>query len=262
MITITITKLRGRLRLGFTLIELLVVIAIIAILAGMLLPALSSAKMKGQGIKCLSNLRQMQLAWRLYSDDFDGRLVWNMPGNNTNNSWAAGDMRTLAEATNSFLLSNALLGKYSQTTAIYRCPGDRTMTNGRPRTRSITLNVYMGVRTNNLPGSPRVMETTHYAFRRMDEIIGPSDRWVFWDENPVSIDDILGVVDVTAPFQTSKDLVNTPASYHNKAGGLSFADGHAEVHKWVNGNTLKGGILPGNCGADFDWLAFRSTVTK
>jgi prepilin-type N-terminal cleavage/methylation domain-containing protein/prepilin-type processing-associated H-X9-DG protein len=250
-------------RSGFTLIELLVVIAIIAILAGMLLPALGNAKKKAQGIQCLSNLKQMQMAWHLYADDFGSKLVFNQPGNNTNNSWSAGDLRLLAEATNHFLLSNARLGKYAQTTAIFKCPADKLLTNGVIRTRSISMNAYMGVRTNNQPASPRVNEATHHAFRRLDQVINPTGIWVFWDENPGTIDDCLGVVDVSPPFVTSKQLVNLPSNYHNGAGGLSFADGHAEIHRWTNPNVLLpvGTFLLAG-GADYDWLFARTAVAK
>jgi len=242
---------------GFTLIELLVVIAIIAILAGMLLPALSKAKAKGQGAACVNNLKQMQLAWHLYADDNE-RLALNQPSNNTNLTWAAGDLRVVAEATNTTMLMNSQLGRYTTTPNVYKCPADKIVVNSLPRVRSISMNAYFGGRANGAPASPRVSTAPNPWFQRLAAVPNPSGIWVFWDENFSTLDDCMGVVDLSTAYLASKVLVNSPATYHNRAGSLSFADGHVEIHKWSHPNTLLGQYsVP--CGEDYDWLAARTS---
>src|SRR4051812_9386889 len=129
---------------GFTLIELLVVIAIIAILAGMLLPALASAKVKGQSVMCISNLKQLQTAWLMYPEDNNGVLVQNYNGNaQAPERWVRGDVSNDQDATNKVYITTGYLWKYNPALGIYKCPADRSTQQGGkrlPRLRSVSIN--------------------------------------------------------------------------------------------------------------------------
>jgi len=246
---------------GFTLIELLVVVAIIAILAALLLPALTRAKLKAQGISCVNNLRQMQLCWIMYADDHHDWLVPNAAVVDPNLTWAAGDLRVAAHAVDTTFTKGALLGPYAKTADIFKCPADKTEIDGIPRVRSISMNIFFGGRGDGRPFSGRVNTGTHHFFARINEVIQSTRLWVFWDEHPRTVDDCMGVVDVSASYQSSKLLVNSPASYHGGAGGLSFSDGHAEIKRWTGPGALKGTYhIYG--GDDYDWLAERTTIKK
>lgn len=270
---------------AFTLIELLVVIAIIAILAAMLLPALTKAKQKAQGIQCINNLHQLTLAWIVYPDDFNGKIPANAgvgtvattapvpPATLDLGIWVHGLMgglnfwggETLPE-----LVKAGSLYPYTKSLAIYKCPADRKT--GRPgsanrnilTTRSMSMNAFM----NPLGSSPG--NNVDRIYRKQSDIVAPApvNCWVFIDESPGTVNDGYFLCD---PVSDPTVWVDLPAAYHNGAGGIAFADGHAETKKWRDGRIFEAlninfNTYPSNPkqnpAADLTWIQQRTTARK
>jgi prepilin-type N-terminal cleavage/methylation domain-containing protein/prepilin-type processing-associated H-X9-DG protein len=242
-----------RRRRGFTLIELLVVIAIIAILAAMLLPALSKAKQKAQGISCINNLKQLTIAAMIYAGDFQDAIC---PNSQDTNGWVGGnvsgrDITDTTGPTNLTYIRNAVIYPYNQSTAIYRCPSDTaTVPIGRSlelRCRSYSLSAMMG---NNGAGAASLQAAYHpsaVANLKFTNVKnpGPSDAIFFVDESDdsslthCSIDDgfFLDAAEGAPANGGMSQWGNWAATRHGNGGDFSFADGHAAFHKWLEPTT-------------------------
>ena len=243
---------------AFTLIELLIVVAIIAILAAMLLPALSRAKQKTQLIMCMNNTKQLTLGWLMYADDNN---AWVPPNENggggngtgaadTSPSWVHGWLNWTpdnTDNTNFQYLANALLGPYVQRQVkVYKCPADKylCMEGGQQidRVRSVSMNgyieggAYLSQKSGMGPNQSLWYGGAYMAYNKVTDIVTPSpvDLFVLVDEHPDSINDGWLITD-----EAVVQWVDLPASYHNRACGFSFADGHSTIHKWVDGPTTQ-----------------------
>jgi prepilin-type N-terminal cleavage/methylation domain-containing protein len=260
---------------GFTLIELLVVIAIIAILAALLLPALSRAKDKAKAIQCLSNLRQAGMAVQVYATDFNDFFPPNFGGGQPG-SWVEGQMGWTGSTDNTNIqkMLNAALGPYTRNPGVYKCPSDTYLTTvggarSLPRCRTIAMNAFLeggAYRGMNPAGG----SAAYPQWRRYDKLTDavnpkPCDLWMMVDEHPDSINDGWMVTNVTDP-NGWRDL---PGSLHAGACGFNFVDGHSEIKRWVEATTRVpvkqsdfGGLtLPGGT-RDIAWMIAHSSALR
>ena len=267
-------------REAFTLIELLVVIAIIAVLAALLLPALARAKTKAQGIQCLTNHKQLLLAWTMYVQDNADVVPFVKHGPY---AWMDGWLDFTAARDNwdvEYNIKTSLLWSYcGKAVGIFKCPGDtsKVTVSGitRPRVRSMSMLCWVGGRGENRPlnwSSTTFGRTAgeYFIYRKTSEMRdpGPTRTIVFLDEREDSINDGMFVVDMQTYPNSTATIVDFPASYHGGSGGFSFADGHSELKKWHNPlileRPLAGQSRPyptplGGNDKDVQWMQERST---
>jgi prepilin-type N-terminal cleavage/methylation domain-containing protein/prepilin-type processing-associated H-X9-DG protein len=264
-------------RKAFTLIELLVVIAIIAILAAMLLPALSSAKNKAKGVLCMNNTKQVMLACHMYVGDNRDSFPGNTHGGEAQTPviddprapWVAGwlDWGTRDDNTNTIYLTDRRYSKLAQYFGnqknVFRCPADIYLSavqrsrGWKERVRSIASNIYVGA--GNAEDGPTDAAYNHIT--KMSQVLNPAPSltWLYLDEHPDSIND----AGFFAPRIGS--WIDLPANYHNNAAGIAFVDGHSEIHKWrssvprvkITLNTF-GGLGVAATDADVMWLRERT----
>ena len=267
-------------RSAFTLIELLVVIAIIAILAGMLLPSLSKAKAKGQGIACMNNLRQIQFGVLMYPDDNNDWMV--KPGNSGNElyAWVQGWLDfspTTTDNTNVLQLidpKKAAIAPYVPSAAVYKCPADRSAVKigGKlyPRVRSMSMSQAIGGPGGWLqPSSYNEAQKRYKVYVKSSDLqaAGASKVYCLLDEHPDGIN-AGGYANMMVESPAAARIIDYPASYHNGAAGISFSDGHAEIKKWLDARTrakvTNTGVLALNVASannqDVIWLAERTTI--
>jgi prepilin-type N-terminal cleavage/methylation domain-containing protein len=239
-------------RRGFTLVELLTVIATIALLAALLFPILSKAKIKAQRTTCLSNLRQLGFAWAIYRDDNSDYVAESYPGTADDNAevWVRGNMRNANEAGDKDLIRQGKLYPYNQSVGIYHCPADPGVCiSGKvvPTVRSYSMNSFMGARNRPDPIPSTAVDYVRF-YAKYSEIPHPEQMWVLLEEDERSINDGFFVTDPLG--QIWFDWPAISAARHNYSYVLNFADGHSAIWRIRDPRSLQVSVTkteqPGN----------------
>lgn len=266
---------------AFTLVELLVVIAIIAILAALLLPALAGTKGKAQAITCLNNIRQVELACLIYTDEFNDRLPYNLGENeirffrkdNQYLNWSTPvmDWERNTDNTNTSLLTVGGIGPYTaRNPGVYKCPKDNYVSDIQAglgwaaRVRTFSMNAMVGDAGTFSQSGANVNNPGYRQFFKVTQVPKPSQIFTFIEEHPNSLGD-----GYFLNRQSVRQWLRLPASHHSGAVHLSYTDGHVETHKWRLADTQPR-VRPGAAylpvkveayeGGDFDWLMERTST--